>query len=150
MPAFESAKARKETVVAYKVDAQARYAQSHEWARIETGKVAVVGISDYAQHLLSDVVYVELPSVGDSLTKGESFATVESVKSAEDAYAPVSGTVVAVNNALEANPEGLNADPFGAAWLVKVELADQSELEQLMDAAVYERFVSEQEGEDAH
>jgi glycine cleavage system H protein len=86
--------------MAYKFDPKARYAKSHEWIRIE-GEVAVVGVSDYAQHLLSDIVYVELPEVGDTLVKGEEMGTVESVKAAESAYAPVSGEVVEVNTALE-------------------------------------------------
>jgi glycine cleavage system H protein len=133
----------------YRVDAQARYARSHEWVRVE-GKVAVVGISDYAQHLLSDIVYVELPSVGDVLIRGESFATVESVKSSADVYAPVSGAVAGVNLVLEANPGGLNEDPFDEGWLVKIELADQTEFDQLMDARSYEDFVREQEAQGAH
>ena len=85
--------------MSYKFDPKARYARSHEWARIE-GKIAVIGISDYAQHLLSDIVYVELPEVDDTVTKGESLGTVESVKAAEDAYAPISGEVIEINSAL--------------------------------------------------
>ncbi len=135
--------------MAYKIDAHARYGKSHEWVRME-GKVAVVGISDYAQHSLSDIVYVELPNVGDTLTRGESFGTVESVKAAEDVYAPVSGEVVEVNTELEANPEWLNHDPFGKAWLVKVALTDQGQLEQLMDHKAYEAFVAEEEEKGAH
>jgi glycine cleavage system H protein len=114
------------------------------------GKVAVVGITDYAQHTLSDIVYVELPDVGDTLTKGESFGTVESVKAAEDVYAPVSGEVVGVNTDLEANPEWLNEDPFGKAWLVKVALTDQSQLSEMMDAKTYESYVAEEEEKGAH
>ena len=91
--------------MSYKVDPQAKYAKSHEWARIE-GDTALIGVCDYAQHLLSDVVYVELPEVGDMVTKGESLGTVESVKAAEDAYAPMSGEVVEVNTELENNPSG--------------------------------------------
>ena len=135
--------------MSYKVDANARYAKSHEWVRME-GKTAVIGISDYAQHLLSDVVYVELPDVGDTVTRGESFATVESVKAAEEAYAPVSGEVVEVNTELEANPEWLNADPFGKAWLVKVTPSQQDELGDLMDAKTYETYVAEEEEKGAH
>ncbi len=115
--------------MSYKFDAQARYARSHEWVRV-TGDTAIIGVSDYAQHLLSDVVYVELPEVGDSLTQGDSFATVESVKAAEDAFAPVSGEVIEVNADLEASPEWVNSDPYGKAWLVKVRLSDQGELDE--------------------
>ncbi len=135
--------------MAYKVDANARYAESHEWVRME-GKTAVIGISDYAQHLLSDIVYVELPDVGDTLTKGESFATVESVKAAEDAYAPISGEVVAVNADLEANPEWINEDPFGKAWLVKVAPTNAAEAGGLMDAKAYEAHVLAEEEKGAH
>jgi glycine cleavage system H protein len=135
--------------MAFKFDANARYAKSHEWARME-GRVAVIGISDYAQHLLSDIVYVELPDVGDTLTKGESFGSVESVKAAEDTYAPISGEVVAVNTDLEASPEWLNEDPFGKAWLLKVAPTNQDELNDLMDAKQYEAFVAEEEEKGGH
>jgi glycine cleavage system H protein len=135
--------------MSYKVDANARYAKSHEWARME-GQVAVIGISDYAQHLLSDIVYVELPDVGDTLTKGESFGTVESVKAAEDTYAPISGSVVEVNADLEANPEWINEDPFGKAWLVKVAPTNRDELAELMDAKAYEAYVAEEEEKGGH
>ncbi len=135
--------------MAYKMDPNARYGKSHEWVRME-GKVAVVGITDYAQHTLSDIVYVELPDVGDTLTRGESFGTVESVKAAEDVYAPISGEVVEVNTDLEANPDWLNEDPFGAAWLVKVALTNQSEYSDLMDAKAYEAHVAAEEEKGAH
>lgn len=135
--------------MAYKFDVKARYAKSHEWVRVE-GDVAVVGVSDYAQHLLSDIVYVELPEVGDTLTKGESMGTVESVKAAEDAYAPVSGEVIEVNTELEDNPEWVNEDPYGKAWLIKVTLSDESELSDLMDATTYEAHVQEEEEKGGH
>jgi glycine cleavage system H protein len=135
--------------MSYQFDPQARYARTHEWARLE-GKVAVVGVSDYAQHLLSDVVYVELPEVGDTVTKGESLGTVESVKAAEDAYAPLSGEVVEANNELEDNPEWINQDPYGKAWMIKVAPSDLSELDNLMDAAAYEKYVQEEEEKGAH
>jgi glycine cleavage system H protein len=135
--------------MAYKFDSSARYARTHEWARLE-GKLAVIGISDYAQHTLSDIVYVELPDVGDTLSQGESFGSVESVKAAEDILAPISGEVVEVNASLEANPEWLNDDVYGKAWLVKVAPTDQAELETLMDAKSYEAFVAEQEESGAH
>lgn len=132
-----------------KVDPQAKYAKSHEWVRME-GEVAVIGVSDYAQHLLSDVVYVELPEVGDTVTKGESFGTVESVKAAEDAYAPISGEVVEVNAELEDNPEWVNEDPYGKAWMIKVAPSDLSELDDLMDASTYEAYVREEEEKGGH
>jgi glycine cleavage system H protein len=133
----------------YKVDAAAKYAKSHEWARQE-GDVVVIGVSDYAQHLLSDVVYVELPEAGATLTKGESFGTIESVKAAEEAYAPISGEVVEVNADLEDNPEWINEDPFGKAWLLKVKASNAAELKELMAAKAYEAFVAEEEEKGAH
>jgi glycine cleavage system H protein len=136
-------------MMAYKYDSNARYAKSHEWARLD-GKLAVIGISDYAQHTLSDIVYVELPDVGDTLSQGESFGSVESVKAAEEILAPISGEVVEVNTDLEAKPEWLNEDPFGKAWLVKVAPTDQDELGSLMDAQTYAAFVTEQEEKGAH
>jgi glycine cleavage system H protein len=133
----------------YRFDSAVKYAKSHEWAR-PAGEIAVVGVSDYAQHLLSDVVYVELPEVGDTVTAGQSFGTVESVKAAEDAYSPVSGEVVEVNTALEDNPEWINSDPYGKAWLIKVALSDPKELEGLMDAVRYEAYVDEEEAKGGH
>ena len=130
--------------MAYKFDATVRYAQSHDWARLE-GDLVVCGISDYAQHALSDVVFIELPSVGDTVAQGDIYSTVESVKAAEQVYAPVSGEIVAVNDDLEANPELINDDPYGAAWLIKVKASDAGELDKLMDAAAYESFLAEHE-----
>lgn len=135
--------------MAYKIDAKARYARSHEWVRVE-GEYAVIGVSDYAQHLLSDIVFVELPEVGDTLTAGETMGTVESVKAAEDAYAPVSGEVAEVNTELEDNPEWVNEDPYGKAWLIKVSLSNASDLDSLMDAATYETYVQEEEEKGGH
>ncbi len=133
----------------YKFHPQAKYAQTHEWVRMD-GDIAVVGVSDYAQHLLSDVVYVELPSEGDTVKQGESLGTVESVKAAEDAYSPLSGEVVEVNTALEANPEWVNEDPYGKAWLIKVKPSDLGELAGLMDVAAYQEHVRKQEEEGEH
>ncbi|MGC8779287.1 MAG: glycine cleavage system protein GcvH [Anaerolineae bacterium] len=135
--------------MSYKYDPQARYAKTHEWARLE-GNVAVIGVSDYAQHLLSDVVYVDLPEIGDTVTQGESLGTVESVKAAEDAYAPLSGEVLEVNTALEDHPEWINEDPYGKAWLVKIQPSDLRELDNLMDAAAYEAYVNEEEEKGGH
>ena len=129
--------------MAYKYDKTARYAKTHDWARVE-GDLVVCGISDYAQHALSDVVYVELPDAGEAFSQGEVYTTVESVKAAEEVFAPVSGEIVEVNEALEDQPEQLNSDPYGA-WIVKVRPADVSELDSLMDAAAYEAFVHEAE-----
>ena len=130
--------------MAYKFDATVRYAQSHDWARLE-GDLVVCGISDYAQHALSDVVFIELPSVGDKVAQGDIYSTVESVKAAEQVYAPVSGEIVAVNDDLEANPELINDDPYGAAWIIKVKPSDAGELDALMDAAAYESLLAEHE-----
>jgi glycine cleavage system H protein len=129
--------------MAYKYDATSRYAKTHDWARVE-GDLVVCGISDYAQHALSDVVYVELPDAGETFSQGEVYTTVESVKAAEEVYAPLSGEIVEVNGALEDQPELLNADPYGA-WIVKIRPSDLSELETLMDAAAYEAFVRKAE-----
>jgi glycine cleavage system H protein len=135
--------------MAYKIDPKAKYAKSHEWVRIE-GNSAVVGISDYAQHLLSDVVYVELPEPGDDLVQGESMGTVESVKAAEDAYAPVSGKVLESNSDLESNPEWVNEDPYGKAWMARISPSNPTELANLMSAVEYEKFVEEEEQKGAH
>ena len=129
--------------MAYKYDKTARYAKTHDWARVE-GDLVVCGISDYAQHALSDVVYVELPDAGAAFSQGEVYTTVESVKAAEEVFAPVSGEIVEVNEALEDQPEQLNSDPYGA-WIVKVRPADVSELDSLLDASAYEAFVREAE-----
>lgn len=135
--------------MAYRFDPKAKYAKSHEWARQE-GDIVVIGVSDYAQHLLSDVVYVELPEVGDTVTQGESLGTVESVKAAEDAYAPISGEVLEVNTELEANPEWINSDPYTKAWMIKVAPEDLSQLEALMDLAAYEKHVEAEETKGGH
>lgn len=135
--------------MAYKFDPKARYAKTHEWVRLE-GDVAVIGVSDYAQHLLSDIVYVELPEVGDSVTAGEAMGTVESVKAAEDVLAPISGEVTEVNTELEDNPEWVNEDPFGKAWLVRITPSDPDELDGLMDATAYEAYVQEEEEKGGH
>jgi len=121
-----------------------RYAATHEWARTD-GDQVTVGISDYAQSTLSDVVYVELPEVGDKVSKGEQLGVVESVKAAGDIYAPASGTVVAVNEGLEEAPELVNQDPFGAVWLVRIRLDDPAELDDLMDAAAYKSLVESEQ-----
>ena len=117
-----------------------RYTREHEWVLIE-GNLATVGITDFAQHELGEVVYVELPKVGDSVTKDEPFGVVESVKAASDVYAPVSGEVTESNDDLVSSPELINDDPYGDAWLIRVEMSDPSELESLMDAPTYRAMI---------
>ncbi len=125
------------------VPADLKYTKNDEWVRVE-GSTATVGITDYAQEQLSDVVFVEiLVSEGDSVSQGDNCATVESVKAAADVYVPVSGTVTAVNEDLPDTPETVNSDPYGAAWMVKLELSSPAELEALMDAAAYEAYCQE-------
>jgi glycine cleavage system H protein len=121
-----------------KYDATLKYAETDEWAKVEDD-VVVVGISDYAQDALSDIVYVELPEVGDEIGAGDAVATVESVKAASDINSPVSGEVIEVNEALEDTPEMINEDPYGA-WIFKVKASDLAELDALMDADAYEAF----------
>jgi glycine cleavage system H protein len=122
------------------VPADLRYARSHEWVRVE-GDTATVGITDHAQHELTDVVFVELPAVGRQLRAGEACAVVESVKTASDVYAPVSGTVIAVNEALAGNPGLVNSAPYGEGWFFKLKLAQPAELDQLLDAAAYRTLI---------
>ena len=112
------------------------YSESHEWVKVE-GNVAVIGITDFAQHAMGDLSYVDMPEVDDEFAAGEEFGAVESVKAARDLYSPVSGTVVEINEELEDAPELLNQDAF-ANWIMKVEMSDPSELDSLMDAAAYE------------
>ena len=114
-----------------------KFLKSHEWARVEADGRVTVGISDHAQGLLGDLVYVELPSVGDSVSAGNAVAVVESVKAASDVYSPVSGTVVAVNDALSDKPETINEDAYGQGWLYVIELGDAAELEALLSADAY-------------
>ncbi len=118
-----------------------RYTETHEWVRIENGH-AYIGITDYAQDQLGEIVFIELPEESDDLEKGEEFAAIESVKAASDVMAPVTGVVVAVNEALEESPELLNEDPY-ENWIVKIELEDESELEGLMSAEEYENMSKE-------
>jgi glycine cleavage system H protein len=113
-----------------------RYARNHEWVRVDGTRVTM-GISDYAQDALGDVVYVELPKSGTTVERGEAFSEVESTKSVSDVYAPVTGTVVEVNAALDATPELVNTDPYGEGWFVVIEATDPSELDDLLDADAY-------------
>lgn len=122
------------------IDENARYLESHEWARKE-GNLFTIGISDHAQSLLSDIVYVELPEIDDELEKGELFGVVESVKAASDVYLPLSGTVVEVNEELLDAPELINEDAFGDGWMIKIEADDKNEWKELMDADKYRAFI---------
>ncbi len=118
-----------------------RYAESHEWVSLE-GDIATVGITDYAQHALGDIVYVDMPEEGDEVTAGEEFGAVESVKAASDLYSPVTGEVVEVNSALEDEPGLINQDAF-ANWIMKVKVSDPSEIEGLLDAEAYAKICEE-------
>ena len=117
------------------------YSESHEYVKVE-GNIGIIGISDYAQHALGNVVYVDMPEVDDEVSAGEEFGAVESVKAASDLMSPVSGTVVEVNEALEDEPGLINKDAF-ENWIIKVELSDKSELDSLMDAAAYKAMIGE-------
>jgi glycine cleavage system H protein len=117
-----------------------RYTKEHEWVRVE-GDIGVVGITDHAQKELGDIVYVDLPKVGAEVAQGKSVGSVESVKAVSDIYCPVSGEVTEVNELLSQAPEKLNEDPHGAAWLVKIRLANPAEIEQLLTASDYQTYV---------
>lgn len=128
-----------------KIDPNCRYTESHDWIRVE-GDEGTVGITDYAQNELSDIVYVELPETGDSFEKGQVYAIVESVKAAADCYLAVSGEVLAANETLEDSPELVNSDPFGDGWFVHIKIADPAELDSLMDADAYQAFCEAEGG----
>jgi glycine cleavage system H protein len=121
-----------------------RYTKEHEWIKL-TGNTGTIGITDYAQHELGDVVFVELPAPGAKITAGQVFGTVESVKAVSEIFAPVSGEVTEANTALTNAPETLNSDPHGGAWLIKIKLANPADVSSLMDAAAYQAFISEKE-----
>lgn len=122
-----------------------KYTKSHEWVRFD-GKIATVGITDFAQDQLSDLTYVELPSEGDSISASDQIAVVESVKAASDVYAPISGTITAVNKNLQDKPELINSDPYGDGWICKIQPDDVSELESLLDSASYDALSPDDEG----
>ncbi|HEY3417861.1 MAG TPA: glycine cleavage system protein GcvH [Armatimonadota bacterium] len=128
----------------YAIDPNARYAETHEWARKE-GELIVVGVSDYAQHELSDVVYADLPAPGDDIIVGEALGAVESVKAAEDVLSPVGGEAVEVNGELADHPELINQDPYGKAWLVKIRPTHPEQFDKLMDAKEYEEFLAKEQ-----
>jgi len=116
-----------------------KFTKTHEWVKIE-GNIAVVGISDHAQHALGDITFVELPAVGKQVKKAQSCATIESVKAASDIYAPISGEIVEANKSLETHPESVNTDPFEKAWLFKLKNINPSEASDLLDADAYDEF----------
>ncbi len=120
------------------------YSRDHEWVIDKGDGTVIIGISDYAQEMLTDIVFVELPAIGKKVAKGEAVAVVESVKSVSDVYAPVSGEVLDVNNKLENTPELINQDAFGEGWIAKMRLSDADELKSLLNAADYEQFVKEE------
>jgi glycine cleavage system H protein len=119
------------------IPADLRYAKSHEWLKVAPDGTVLVGITDYAQASLGDITYVQLPKVGAALKAGETFGVVESVKAASDVYAPVAGTVLEVNKALDANPEKLNQSPYGEAWIMKLKLANQGDAASLLSPEDY-------------
>lgn len=120
-----------------------KFSKEHEWIRVEADNIAVIGITDHAQELLGEIVYVEAPEVDAEVAKEDSIAVVESVKAASDVYAPVSGTVIEINENLEEAPETVNESAEGEGWLFKIQLSDESELEELMDKDAYDAFVAE-------
>jgi glycine cleavage system H protein len=123
------------------IPADLRYAKSHEWLRRESDGTVTVGITDYAQNSLGDITFVQLPKVGASFGAGATFGVVESVKAASDLYAPVAGTIVAVNSALEGAPETVNRSPFGEGWMIRLKPADAAAGANLLDAAAYGQLV---------
>ena len=123
-----------------------KYTKEHEWLKVE-GNTGSIGITDYAQNELGDVVFVEVPAAGTKLVAGKTFGSVESVKAVSEIYAPASGEVTEANAALQNTPESINSDPHGAGWLVKVKLANPAEVNSLMDAAAYEKFIEEKKKE---
>ena len=127
------------------IPADLKYTENDEWIRVE-GNTGIVGITDYAQDQLSDIVYVEIiVDDGDSVDKGDSCATVESVKAAADVYMPVSGKIISINEELADTPEVINQDPYGQAWMVEVEISDPSELDELLDSEAYKKLIEEKE-----
>jgi len=120
-----------------------RYTKEHEWVRIE-GNTVTIGITDHAQEQLGDIVYAELPSEGEEISKDEALGSIESVKAVSDCYCPVSGKVIEINNLLSESPETINEDPYGEGWIVKLEMSNTSDLEGLLNDATYKAFVEEE------
>ena len=124
------------------VPSDLRYAKSHEWLKLESDGTAIVGITDYAQNSLGDITYVQLPKVGAALKAGETFGVVESVKAASDLYAPISGSVVAVNEKLGSSPETVNQAPYGEGWILRLKPGNSGDANHLLDPATYSKFVA--------
>jgi glycine cleavage system H protein len=124
-----------------------RYSKEHEWVLVE-GTTATIGVTEFAQEELGDIVYVELPEVGEKVVKDDPFGAVESVKAVSDVYAPVSGTVLEINDMLRDNPETINDDPYGDGWMIRVEMSDKDDLKDLMNADEYAEYVQQQKEED--
>ena len=124
------------------VPSELKYSKEHEWVKVD-GDIVTIGITDFAQSELGDIVFVELPEEGDELTSGDSFGSVESVKTVSELYAPLSGKVVEVNDELEDSPEYVNESSYDKAWMVKVELTDKSQLDDLLDADAYSEMIGE-------
>ena len=122
------------------IPAELKYTKDHEWVRVE-GNIAIVGITDFAQSELGDIVYVEVETEGEELGKEEIFGSVEAVKTVSDLYLPVSGKIVEFNTALEANPESVNANPYGDGWMIKIEMSDASEVDGLLSADEYQNLI---------
>ncbi len=120
------------------------YSKDHEWVEVKDG-VATVGITDYAQHALGDVVYVDLPRVGDNLGSHEAFGSIESVKAVSEVFTPIAGEIVEVNDGLNDTPENVNSDPYGAAWMIKIKMENALEADAMLNAAEYEEFLSDNE-----
>lgn len=125
-----------------KIDQNVKYAQSHEWVRKESDDVYIVGISDFAQSLLKDIVYVELPSEGTVFNKGDKACDIESVKAVEELKAPISGEVIEVNSELEDSAESINEDPYGEGWFIKIKASNPAEFNELLDSKAYEKYVA--------
>ena len=127
------------------IPSKLKYTRSHEWIRTESDGTITVGITDHAQELLGDLVFIELPEVGKTLAAEQEVAVVESVKAASDVYIPIGGTIVEANTALETSPESINKDPYGAGWMIKVRPDNPDEFQKLMDAAEYEKHLQTEE-----
>ena len=126
------------------VPSELKFLSSHEWVMVEDG-IATIGVSDHAQELLGDLVFVELPEVGDTVAAGDSVGVIESVKAASDTYAPISGEIIEINTDLEDAPERINVDPYGDGWMYKISIEDAEELENLLDAAAYSDSIVDDE-----
>lgn len=123
------------------IPADLKYTKDHEWIKVESGNVALVGVTDFAQGELGDVVYVEIETQGETIAKEEVFGTIEAVKTVSDLFMPVSGEILEVNGALDGNPEAVNKDPYGAGWMVKIKMSDPSEINGLLTADQYKALV---------